>query len=116
MIRIPERDDLTQARWPGEVKLMARSYIAVSTGQPVKNVVIRIVRSRWWKQARKQSSPKIRVLIPSRADHKRSLKRYDQLVAECGLAWASGGFVAEDEPNCPTPTVRDARFPTTRKR
>jgi hypothetical protein len=54
MIRIPELDGLTQARWPGEVKSMARSYIAVSTGQPIDNIAVRIVRSRWWKRAKSQ--------------------------------------------------------------
>jgi hypothetical protein len=29
---------------------MARSYIAVSTDQPVDNIAVRIVRSRWWKR------------------------------------------------------------------
>ena len=53
MIRIPEIDGLTQARWPGEVKSMARSYIAVSTGQPIDNIAVRIVGSHWWKRAKK---------------------------------------------------------------
>jgi hypothetical protein len=53
MIRIPEIDGLTQARWPGEVKSMARSYIAVSTGQPIDNIAVRIVGSRWSKRAKK---------------------------------------------------------------
>jgi hypothetical protein len=34
MIRIPELDGLTQARWPGEIRRMARSYIAISTPYP----------------------------------------------------------------------------------
>jgi hypothetical protein len=55
MIRIPELDGLTQARWPGEVKSMARSYIAVSTDQPIDTIAVRIVRSRWWKRAKKQA-------------------------------------------------------------
>jgi hypothetical protein len=54
MIRIPELDGLTQARWPGEVKSMARSYIAVSTGQSINNIAVRVVRSRWWKTAKRQ--------------------------------------------------------------
>jgi hypothetical protein len=50
MVQIPELDGLTQARWPGEVKSMARSYIAVSTGQPINIIAVRIVRSRWWSE------------------------------------------------------------------
>jgi hypothetical protein len=53
MIRIPELDGLTQARWPGEVKSMARSYIAVRTDQPIDDIAVRIVRSRWWRSAKK---------------------------------------------------------------
>jgi hypothetical protein len=34
MVHIPELGGLTQARYPGEVELMAREYIAVSTGTP----------------------------------------------------------------------------------
>lgn len=44
MIRIPELDGLTQARWPGEVKSMARSYIAVSTGVSIRDVAVRVVK------------------------------------------------------------------------
>jgi hypothetical protein len=55
MIRIPELDSLTQARWPGEIRRMARDYIAVSTSQPIDNVAVRIVRSRWWKRAKRQT-------------------------------------------------------------
>jgi hypothetical protein len=54
MIRIPELDGLTQARWPGEIGRMARSYIAVSTDQPVRDIAVRVVRSRWWERAKKQ--------------------------------------------------------------
>jgi hypothetical protein len=35
-----------------EVKSMARSYIAVSTGQRVDTIAVRIVGSRWWKRAK----------------------------------------------------------------
>jgi hypothetical protein len=44
IIRIPELDGLTQARWPGEIKRMARSYIAISTGQPIRDVAVRVVK------------------------------------------------------------------------
>jgi hypothetical protein len=54
MIRIPELDGLTQARWPGEVKSMARSYIAVSTDQPIDNIAVRVVKSRGWRSAKRQ--------------------------------------------------------------
>jgi hypothetical protein len=40
MIRIPELDGLTQARWPGEIRRMARSYIAVSTDQPIDTIAV----------------------------------------------------------------------------
>jgi hypothetical protein len=40
----PELDGLTQSRWPGEVKSMARSYIAVSTGAPIRDVAVRVVK------------------------------------------------------------------------
>ncbi len=52
MIRIPQLDGLTQIRWPGEIKSMARSYIAVSTGQQIDNITVRIVKSRCWKRAK----------------------------------------------------------------
>ena len=39
----------------GEIEDMARSYIAVSTGQPIDNIAVRIVTSRWWKRAKKQT-------------------------------------------------------------
>jgi len=55
MIRIPELDGLTQARHRGEIEDMARSYNAVSTDKPIDNIPVRIVRSRWWKRARKQT-------------------------------------------------------------
>ena len=42
MISIPEIDGLTQARWRGEVRSMARSYIAVSTGQPIDSIEVHI--------------------------------------------------------------------------
>jgi hypothetical protein len=34
---------------------MARSHVAVSTGQPIDNIAVRIVTSRWWKRAKKQT-------------------------------------------------------------
>jgi hypothetical protein len=52
MIRIREIDGLTQARWRGEVKSMARSYIAVSTGRQIHSIAVRIVRPCWWKLAK----------------------------------------------------------------
>ena len=55
MIRIPELDGLTQARWRGEIKSMAWPYIAVSTGQPADNIAVRIVGPRWWKRAKEQT-------------------------------------------------------------
>ena len=55
MIRIPEIDGLTQAPHPGEIEDMARSYITISTDKPIDNIPVRIVRSRWWKRARKQT-------------------------------------------------------------
>jgi hypothetical protein len=33
---------------------MARSYIAASTGQPIDDIAVRIVRSRWWRSAKRQ--------------------------------------------------------------
>jgi hypothetical protein len=55
MIRIPELDGLTQARWPGEIRRMARDYIAVGTDQPIEVIAVHIVKSRWWKRAKKQT-------------------------------------------------------------
>jgi hypothetical protein len=46
MIRIRELDGLTQARHPGEIEDMARSYIAVSTGTPIAEIAVRIVEAR----------------------------------------------------------------------
>jgi hypothetical protein len=40
MVHIPELGGLTQARFPGEVELTARQYIAVSTGAPIDEVTI----------------------------------------------------------------------------
>jgi hypothetical protein len=40
MIHIPELGGLTPARFPGEVELTAREYIAVSTGTPIDQVAI----------------------------------------------------------------------------
>jgi hypothetical protein len=42
MIYVPEIDQLTQARHPGGIEDMARSLIAVSTGQPIDTVAVRI--------------------------------------------------------------------------
>jgi hypothetical protein len=42
MIRVPELDGLTQALHPGEIEDMARSYIAVSTDQPIDTITVRI--------------------------------------------------------------------------
>jgi hypothetical protein len=44
MVKIPEIDGLTQARWLGEAESMARSCIAVSTEQPIASVAVRIVK------------------------------------------------------------------------
>jgi hypothetical protein len=44
MIRIPEIDGLTQARHRGEIDDMARSYIAVSTGQPIDTIAVRVAK------------------------------------------------------------------------
>jgi hypothetical protein len=41
-IRIPEIDGLTQTRHPGEIEDLARSYIAVSTGQPIDTIAVHI--------------------------------------------------------------------------
>jgi hypothetical protein len=40
MVSIPELDGLTQARRLGEVELMAREYIAVTTGTPLSDVTV----------------------------------------------------------------------------
>lgn len=42
MIGVPELDGLTQALHPGEIEDMARSYIAVSTDQPIDTIAVRI--------------------------------------------------------------------------
>jgi hypothetical protein len=42
MIRIPELDGLTQARHPGEIEDMARSYIAATTGQPIDRIAVHV--------------------------------------------------------------------------
>jgi hypothetical protein len=44
MVHIPELDGLTQARRLGEAELMAREWIAVSTGTPIKDIRAHIVR------------------------------------------------------------------------
>jgi hypothetical protein len=41
MIHIPALDGLTQARFPGEIEEMARSYIAVSTDTPIEDIEVR---------------------------------------------------------------------------
>jgi hypothetical protein len=43
MVHIPELDGLTQARRLGEAELMAREWIAVSTGTPIKDITVHIV-------------------------------------------------------------------------
>jgi len=40
IVHIPQLGGLTQARFPREVELMAREYIAVSTGTPIAQVAI----------------------------------------------------------------------------
>lgn len=42
MIRIPALDGLTQARFEGEVELMAREFIAVTTSVELEEVAVRI--------------------------------------------------------------------------
>lgn len=44
MIHVPEIDQLTQARHPGEIEQMARDLIAVSTDTPVAEVSVRVVK------------------------------------------------------------------------
>jgi hypothetical protein len=41
MIHVPEIDQITQARHAGEIEDMARSLIAVSTGQPIDTIAVR---------------------------------------------------------------------------
>jgi hypothetical protein len=43
MVHIPELDGVTQARFPGEVELMAREWIAVSQGIPFSDIAVRRV-------------------------------------------------------------------------
>jgi hypothetical protein len=43
MVHIPAIDGLTQARYPGEVEDMARSYIAVETGIPIADIEVRVI-------------------------------------------------------------------------
>lgn len=40
MVHIPELGGRTQARYPREVELMAREYIAISTETPIDQVAI----------------------------------------------------------------------------
>jgi hypothetical protein len=42
MIYGPEIDQLTQARHAGEIEDMARSLIAVSTGQPIDTIAVHV--------------------------------------------------------------------------
>ncbi|MCA2303176.1 hypothetical protein JF770_06355 [Mycobacterium intracellulare] len=41
MIHVPEIDQLTQARHEGEIELMARELIAVSTNTPIADIEVR---------------------------------------------------------------------------
>jgi hypothetical protein len=43
MIAIPAIDGLTQARFPGEIELMAREYIAVASGTPIAEIDVQQV-------------------------------------------------------------------------
>jgi hypothetical protein len=43
MIHIPELRGLTQARNPGEIEDMARSYIAIAAEIPIEDIEVRIV-------------------------------------------------------------------------
>jgi len=40
MVYIPKLGERTQARYPREVELMAREYIAISTGTPIDQVAV----------------------------------------------------------------------------
>ena len=40
MVHIPKLGGRTQARYPREVELMAREYIAISTGTPIDQVAV----------------------------------------------------------------------------
>ncbi|MGE5693937.1 MAG: hypothetical protein ACM4D3_01485 [Candidatus Sericytochromatia bacterium] len=40
MVHIPELGARKRARYPGEVELMAREYIAISTATPIDRVAI----------------------------------------------------------------------------
>ena len=40
MVHIPKLGERTQARYPREVELMAREYIAISTGAPIDQVAV----------------------------------------------------------------------------
>lgn len=44
MVHIPELDGLTQARRISEAEQMAREWIAVSTGTPIKDITVHTVR------------------------------------------------------------------------
>jgi hypothetical protein len=45
MVHIPELGGLTQARFPREVELTAREYIAVTTGTPLDQLAVNWSRS-----------------------------------------------------------------------
>jgi predicted component of viral defense system (DUF524 family) len=40
VVHIPKLGERTQARYPREVELMAREYIAISTGTPIDQVAV----------------------------------------------------------------------------
>jgi hypothetical protein len=42
MINVPEIDQLTQALHRGEIEVMARELIAVSTDQPIDTIAVRL--------------------------------------------------------------------------
>lgn len=44
MVHIPELNGLTQARRLSEAETMAREWIAVSTGTPIKDITVRVDR------------------------------------------------------------------------
>lgn len=42
LVHIPKLDGLTQARFWGEIELMARDYIAVTTNTPIEDIVVNV--------------------------------------------------------------------------
>ncbi len=44
MIYVPVIDQLTQARHAGEIELIARELIAVSTDTPIREITVRAIR------------------------------------------------------------------------